>query len=75
MLERSGFEDDVRGYDERGPDAISARFLESLAAIGSLDEAAASVRRYREAGATSPAIGGVSKTDFDATLEALAGQR
>jgi alkanesulfonate monooxygenase SsuD/methylene tetrahydromethanopterin reductase-like flavin-dependent oxidoreductase (luciferase family) len=73
MLERSGFEDDVSDYDERGADAISDRFLKSLAAIGSLDEAAASVRRYHEAGATSPAIGGVAKTDFDATLEALAG--
>jgi len=54
-------------------DAISDRYLDSLAAIGSAEEAAASVLRYRDAGATSPAIGGVAKTDFDATLEALAG--
>jgi probable F420-dependent oxidoreductase len=73
MLERSGFEEDVKGYDERGAEAISDRFLESLAAIGSAEEAAASVRRYRDAGANSPAIGGISKTDFDVTLEALAG--
>ena len=73
MLERSGYGDDVADFDERGVEAISERFLESLAAIGSQQQAAASVRRYREAGATSPAVGGVAKTDFDATLEALAG--
>jgi alkanesulfonate monooxygenase SsuD/methylene tetrahydromethanopterin reductase-like flavin-dependent oxidoreductase (luciferase family) len=74
MIERSGYEDDVKAFDERGVEAISDRYLHSLAAIGSADEAAAAVRRYRDAGVTSPAIGGVAKTDFDATLEALAGQ-
>lgn len=73
MLERSGYEEEVEGFDERGVDAISDRYLDSLAAIGSAEDAAASVRRYHEAGATSPAVGGVAKTDFDATLEALAG--
>ncbi|MEA2361970.1 MAG: hypothetical protein QOD71_1115 [Thermoleophilaceae bacterium] len=81
MLERSGFGDDIaafdRGMQEGGPEAavaaISDRFLSSLAAVGSADEAAASVRRYAESGATSPCLGGISKTDFDATLEALAG--
>ena len=28
--------------------------------------------RYREAGATSPCVGGIPGTDFDAPLEALA---
>jgi alkanesulfonate monooxygenase SsuD/methylene tetrahydromethanopterin reductase-like flavin-dependent oxidoreductase (luciferase family) len=81
MIERSDYADDVKGFDEGmaagDPDAataaISDRFLDRLAAIGSPEEAGASVRRYREAGATSPSIGGVAKTDFDATLEALAG--
>lgn len=81
MLERSGFERDLAGFDERmreeGPEAaaeaISDRFLSSLAAIGPAEEAAESVRRYRDAGATSPCVGAISKTDFDATLEALAG--
>ncbi len=73
MLERSGYQVEVKGFDERGVDAISDRYLDSLAAIGSTEEAAASVGRYRDAGATSPAIGGVAKTDFVATLEALAG--
>jgi alkanesulfonate monooxygenase SsuD/methylene tetrahydromethanopterin reductase-like flavin-dependent oxidoreductase (luciferase family) len=72
MLERSGWDADVRGFDERGIEAISDAYLDSLAAIGPAEDAVASVRRYHEAGATSPAIGGVSKTDFDATLEALA---
>jgi alkanesulfonate monooxygenase SsuD/methylene tetrahydromethanopterin reductase-like flavin-dependent oxidoreductase (luciferase family) len=81
MLERSGYEDDVKGFDEGmssgGPDAataaISDDFLGNLAAIGTPEDAPESVRRYRQAGATSPCIGGVAKTDFDATLEALAG--
>jgi F420-dependent oxidoreductase-like protein len=80
MLERSGFGDDISRFDaklaEGDPKAataeISDEFLELLAAIGSQDEARASVDRYREAGATSPCIGGISGTDFDATLEALA---
>jgi alkanesulfonate monooxygenase SsuD/methylene tetrahydromethanopterin reductase-like flavin-dependent oxidoreductase (luciferase family) len=81
MLERSGYQEDVARFDDGmvsgGPEAattaISDRFLEALGAIGPHEEAAAAVRRYRDAGATSPCIGGVAKTDFDATLEALAG--
>jgi len=81
MLERSGFEDDVHRFDlgmgQGGPDAaaaaISDRFLQTLAAVGSADEAGARVRRYREAGVSSPCIGPIAQTDFDATLEALAG--
>jgi probable F420-dependent oxidoreductase len=71
MIERSGFADDVAGADEGKP--VSDEFLGLLGAIGNAEEAVASVRRYREAGATSPCIGAVGKTDFDATLEALAG--
>ena len=52
--------------------AISDRFLQTLAAIGSADEAEATIRRYQEAGASSPCLGGVPGTDVDATLEALA---
>jgi alkanesulfonate monooxygenase SsuD/methylene tetrahydromethanopterin reductase-like flavin-dependent oxidoreductase (luciferase family) len=63
MLERSGYE----------TDRITDRFIDDLAAIGSPEEAGAVMRRYREAGVTSPAVGGVSRTDFDATLEALSG--
>ena len=80
MIERSGFGDEISAYDAAMRDAdidaattaISGRFLEQLAAIGSADEAAESVARYRDAGATSPCLGGVPGTDFDATLDELA---
>ncbi len=81
MIERSGYEADVAGFDagmekgnpEAATQAISDRFLETLTAIGDQQAAVASVKRYQEAGATSPCIGGVPQTDFDETLEALAG--
>ncbi len=80
MLERSGYGDDLAGFDrgmqETGPGAgaaaISDRFLGRLAAIGSTEEAVAAVRSYRDSGATSPCVGPVARTDFDSTLEALA---
>jgi F420-dependent oxidoreductase-like protein len=80
MLERSGFGDDIERFDAKmsagdakGASAeISDRFLNLLGAIGSADEAKASVQRYVDAGATSPCVGGISGTDFDATLDALA---
>jgi F420-dependent oxidoreductase-like protein len=67
MIERSGFEEEVEAS------AASDRFMEELAAIGDAGEARATVAAYREAGATSPCVGPISKTDFAATLEALAG--
>jgi alkanesulfonate monooxygenase SsuD/methylene tetrahydromethanopterin reductase-like flavin-dependent oxidoreductase (luciferase family) len=73
MIELSGYADDLAGFDERGPDAISDDFLTTLAAIGSAEEAVATVRSYADSGSTSPCIGGISKTDVDTTLEALAG--
>jgi len=48
-----------RGAAEAAAAAISDRFLEQLTAIGSAADAEASVRRYLEAGATSPCLGGV----------------
>jgi alkanesulfonate monooxygenase SsuD/methylene tetrahydromethanopterin reductase-like flavin-dependent oxidoreductase (luciferase family) len=73
MIELSGYADDLAGFDERGPDAISDEFITTLAAIGTPEEAVATVRRYADSGTTSPCIGGISKTDVDTTLEALAG--
>jgi alkanesulfonate monooxygenase SsuD/methylene tetrahydromethanopterin reductase-like flavin-dependent oxidoreductase (luciferase family) len=73
MIELSGFGDDLAGFDSDGADAISDEFLARLAAIGSAEAAEAVVRNYADSGATSPCIGGISKTDFDTTLEALAG--
>ena len=80
MLEGSGFGEDIERFDAKMADGdaaaasaeISDRFLGVLGAIGSADDARASVQRYVEAGATSPCVGGISGTDFDATLEALA---
>lgn len=80
MIERSGYAADVRLFDqamERGDTsaaatAISDGFLENLAAVGPPDIAAATVERYREAGATSPCIGAIPGTDFSEALEALA---
>ena len=80
MIERSGFGDSIAAYDagmakgdaEAAGAAISDTFLDRLAAIGSAEEAEATVQRYLDAGTTSPCIGGIPKTDLDATLEALA---
>jgi alkanesulfonate monooxygenase SsuD/methylene tetrahydromethanopterin reductase-like flavin-dependent oxidoreductase (luciferase family) len=73
MIELSGYADDLAGFDERGPDAISDGFVTTLAAIGNAEEAVATVRSYADSGSTSPCVGGISKTDVDTTLEALAG--
>jgi alkanesulfonate monooxygenase SsuD/methylene tetrahydromethanopterin reductase-like flavin-dependent oxidoreductase (luciferase family) len=75
MIELSGYGDDIVAFDAAGgdPDKISDGFIDTLAAIGSAQDAIATVRRYADSGATSPCLGGISKTDFDATLEALAG--
>jgi alkanesulfonate monooxygenase SsuD/methylene tetrahydromethanopterin reductase-like flavin-dependent oxidoreductase (luciferase family) len=81
MIERSGFGDEIGAFDEamgRGdPEAsrlaISDRFLDQLAGVGSAADAEAAVRRYFDAGTTSPCLGGIPKTDFDNTLKALSG--
>jgi alkanesulfonate monooxygenase SsuD/methylene tetrahydromethanopterin reductase-like flavin-dependent oxidoreductase (luciferase family) len=81
MIERSGFEEDISHFDqgmqEGGPDAataaISDRFLQTLGAVGPPEEACAAVRRFRDAGASSPCVSAIAQTDFDVTLEALAG--
>jgi F420-dependent oxidoreductase-like protein len=80
MLERSGFAEDIGAYDAaaaRGDGdgmqaAISDRFLAALTAVGDEETVRAGVARYRDAGATSPCIGPIPKTDFDATLKAAA---
>ena len=64
MLERSGLDPDAGPTDE---------FLNLLGAIGSADEARQSVRLYAESGTSSPCVGGIAGTDFDSTLDALAG--
>lgn len=76
MIDRSGFGTDIAAYDAAGGDveamqaAISDAFLEELAAIGDESAVKAGVERYRAAGAGSPCVGPVAKTDFEATLRA-----
>jgi probable F420-dependent oxidoreductase len=78
MLERSGFGEEIAAFDAAAASgngdgmqqAISERFLATLAAVGDPDTVRAGVQRYLDAGATSPCVGPISKTDFDATLEA-----
>jgi alkanesulfonate monooxygenase SsuD/methylene tetrahydromethanopterin reductase-like flavin-dependent oxidoreductase (luciferase family) len=80
MIERSGFVDEITGFDagiqdgdvERAKAAISDRFLEALTAIGSPEDVRGGIGRYAQAGATSPCIGGIRRTDFNAALEAAA---
>ena len=62
MIERSGFEPDLEKADP---------FIDTLAAIGTADEANATIQRYFDAGATSPCVGPIAKTDFEETLRAL----
>jgi probable F420-dependent oxidoreductase len=81
MIERSGFGEEIAAFDAAAGTndldamraAISERFLGELAAIGDADAVRAGVARYRAAGASTPSVGPVSRTDFTATLDAAAG--
>ncbi|HKG16804.1 MAG TPA: LLM class flavin-dependent oxidoreductase [Solirubrobacteraceae bacterium] len=76
MLERSGFGDDIADFDAASGDveamqaAISDRFLRVLTAIGDGEAVRGGIERYRQAGATSPCVGPIPRTDFEATLRA-----
>ncbi len=80
MLERSGFGDDIAAFDaaaQKGDGegmqaAISDAFLEVLTATGDEDAVRAGIERYRSAGTTSPCVGPIPRTDFEATLRAAA---
>jgi alkanesulfonate monooxygenase SsuD/methylene tetrahydromethanopterin reductase-like flavin-dependent oxidoreductase (luciferase family) len=80
MLERSGFGAEIAAYDEAaaGGDgdamqaAISEHFLDTLCAIGDRDEVRAGIARYLDAGVVSPCVGPIARTDFEATLRAVA---
>ncbi len=80
MLESSGFNDEIAAFDagmaegdiERAKAGLSDRMLLQLAGIGTTDNVHDAVKRYQDAGVTSPGVGGMSGTDFDAGLEAVA---
>jgi alkanesulfonate monooxygenase SsuD/methylene tetrahydromethanopterin reductase-like flavin-dependent oxidoreductase (luciferase family) len=80
MIERSGFEADVAAFDEAAakgdPEAMAAAisddYLAMLTAVGDEEGVRAGVARYADAGATSPCVGPIPKTDFEATLRAAA---
>ena len=59
-------------YNEAMQAAISDDFLRALTAVGDADGVRAGVDRYLEAGATSPCVGPIPGTDFEATLRAAA---
>jgi F420-dependent oxidoreductase-like protein len=83
MIERSGFGAEIAAFDagmkagdlDKAEEGMSDKFLEELTAIGSPDEVREGVERYRRAGATSPCVGPVPRTNFAATLEAAAPAR
>jgi alkanesulfonate monooxygenase SsuD/methylene tetrahydromethanopterin reductase-like flavin-dependent oxidoreductase (luciferase family) len=80
MIERSGYDGEIKAFDEamaggdvdKAKAAISDDFLEALTAIGSEDQVRAGIERYRDAGSTSPCIGGIPGSEFEATLGAAA---
>jgi hypothetical protein len=51
-------------------DAISDAFLDELTAVGDAQTLAAGIERYRAAGTSSPCIGPIPGTEFEATLRA-----
>ena len=80
MIERSGFGDQLEAFDaaaakgdgEQMQAAISEDFLKVLTAVGSEDDVRAGIQRYLDAGTTSPNVGPIARTDFEATLRAAA---
>jgi alkanesulfonate monooxygenase SsuD/methylene tetrahydromethanopterin reductase-like flavin-dependent oxidoreductase (luciferase family) len=76
MIERTGFGGDIAAFDAAGGDfeamqaAISDGFLEELTAVGDAGAVRAGIERYRAAGAGSPCLGPIPKTDFGSTLRA-----
>jgi alkanesulfonate monooxygenase SsuD/methylene tetrahydromethanopterin reductase-like flavin-dependent oxidoreductase (luciferase family) len=81
MIERTGFDADIAAYDAAAGNlegmqaAISDGFLEELTAVGEDAQVRGGLERYRAAGATSPCLGPIPRTDFESTLRAgIAGE-
>ncbi len=80
MIEGSGFGEEIAAFDAAAgagdgdamQAAISDAFLTALTAVGDADAVRAGVQRYLDAGATSPCVGPIPGTDFEATLHAAA---
>lgn len=80
MIERSGFGADLERFDAAAADgnvagmaaAVSDEFLHALTAVGDEAGVRAGLQRYLDAGATSPCVGPIPRTDFEATLRAAA---
>jgi hypothetical protein len=51
-------------------EAASDELLALLTAVGSEDDVRAGLQRYRDAGVTSPCVGAIAGTDFEAALRA-----
>ena len=79
MLDRSGFGGELAAFDagvqegdmSKAQAGLSDRLLDALAGIGSSDDVRATVQRYLDAGATSPSIGAIPGTDFEAAIAAV----
>jgi len=77
MFERAGYGKDIAEYDS-APNldaqlaAISDEFVADLCAFGDEEAVAASIRRYRDAGANLPMITHVRGTAFDQAIAAAA---
>jgi alkanesulfonate monooxygenase SsuD/methylene tetrahydromethanopterin reductase-like flavin-dependent oxidoreductase (luciferase family) len=75
MFAQAGYQADIAAFDAAvgvtaQRDAISNAFIEDLCAIGTPQDVAAGVARYRAAGATNPMITNIAGTDLRAALRA-----
>jgi alkanesulfonate monooxygenase SsuD/methylene tetrahydromethanopterin reductase-like flavin-dependent oxidoreductase (luciferase family) len=75
MFAQAGYDADIAAYDaaadgEGQRAAISDAFVADLCAIGTPEDVAAGVLRYRAAGATNPMITNIDGTDLGATMRA-----
>jgi alkanesulfonate monooxygenase SsuD/methylene tetrahydromethanopterin reductase-like flavin-dependent oxidoreductase (luciferase family) len=75
MFTQAGYDADIAAYDAAADvaaqgAAISDAFIGDLCAIGTPEDVAAGVARYRAAGATNPMITNITGTDLRPTLRA-----
>ncbi len=75
MFVHAGYDADIAAYDAAADvaaqrAAISDAFIGDLCAIGTPEDVAAGVARYRAAGATNPMITNITGTDLRPTLRA-----